>query len=145
MLSIDVTFHLMSCFDDLPDLSLIEIFSHLSCVDALWAFSELNSRLTRLLLERGFYRHINLSFTRYNQFRTLLSLLRLNEIQSLVIDCYASSLQLNKWPYLPHLKILRVKGLRDYIDIFNFTLQHANTLTHLTVESNVHYIMVSDL
>jgi hypothetical protein len=115
----------MSSFEDLPDLSLIEILSYLSCVDALWTFSELNSRLTRLLFERGFYRHINLSFTRYYQFRT--------------------SLQLSKWPYLPHLKILRVKGLRDYIDIFNFTLQHVNTLTHLTVESNVHYIMVSDL
>ncbi|CAF3049788.1 unnamed protein product, partial [Rotaria socialis] len=103
---------------------------------ALQAFSELNIRLTILLLERGFYRNVNLSSSRYYQFQTLLPLLRLNEIHSLLIDCYASPLQLSKWPHLPHLKTLRVKCLPDYYDLYHFILQHAKSLLHLTVESS---------
>jgi hypothetical protein len=136
---------MITLFDDLPDLSLIEIFSYLSCSDALWTFSKLNIRLTALLFEQGFYRHVNLSSTRYYQFQTLLPLLRLDDIHSLVIDWYASPLQLSKWPYLPHLKTLRVKDIYDYFDICHFVLQHANILIHLTLESNEYYLRVSTL
>ena len=45
-------------FDELFDLSLIEIFSYLSAVNALSSFNNLNIRLTNLLTERGFYRCI---------------------------------------------------------------------------------------
>jgi len=134
---------MVTLFDGLPDLSLIEIFSYLSCVDALWTFGKLNTRLTILLIERGFYRHVNLSSTQCYQFQTLLSLLQLNEIQSLVVDCYASTLQLSKWPHLPCLKTLRLKGINDYDDICNFASQHANTLTHLTVQSSTYDRRVS--
>ncbi|CAF0831231.1 unnamed protein product [Rotaria sordida] len=100
---------MVAFFDDLPDLTMLEILSYLSCADALWTFSTLNNRLTMLLLERGVNRHVNLSSTQYYQFQKLLPLLRLNEIDSLIIDCYASALQLTKWPYLPHLKKLQIK------------------------------------
>jgi hypothetical protein len=71
------------------------------------------------------------------------SLFRLNEIESLVIDCNASPLQLKVSPYLPDLRILRVKGVQDWVDVFNFAQQHANTLTHLTVESSKYFSTVS--
>jgi hypothetical protein len=127
---------MVSCFNDLADLSLIEIFSYLSCVDAVLTFSSLNTRLTALLIEVGFYRHVNLSSTRYDQFQSILSLFQLNQIESLVIDCYASPLQLKNWPYLSHLRTLIVKGVRELIDVFEFAKQHANTLTHLTAKSS---------
>ncbi len=134
---------MIGLFDNLPDLSLIEIFSYLSCVDALWSFSNLNSRLTTLLTERGFYRHVNLSSTRNKQFKIILSILRLNEIESLVIDRCASPLQLRCWPHLPNLKTLRLQGVRDFIDAFKLAKKHANTLTHLTVESTAYFYTVS--
>jgi len=134
---------MVTLFNDLPDLAVIEIFSYLSCVDALWCFNNLNIRLTKLLIERGFYYHVNLSSTRYHRFKTFLSLLRFNEIQSLIIDCYSSPLQLRCWPYLPYLRILKVKGVRDFVDVFNFAQQHATTLTHLTVESSKYFETVS--
>ncbi|CAF3947738.1 unnamed protein product [Rotaria sp. Silwood1] len=54
----------------------------------------LNTRLTILLMEGNFCCPVNLSPTRYFQFQTFLSLLQLNKIQLLVINCYASPLQL---------------------------------------------------
>jgi hypothetical protein len=134
---------MITLFDNLADLSLIEIFSYLSCVDCVYSFSNLNTRLTALLIEQGFYRHVNLSSTRYHQFQSILSLFRLNEIQSLIIDCYASPLQLKVWPYLPDLRILRVKGVRNFVNVFSFAKQHAKTLTHLTVESSRYFATVS--
>ncbi|CAF1400667.1 unnamed protein product [Adineta steineri] len=130
---------MVTIFDNLADLSLIEIFSYLSCVDALWCFNNLNIRLTRLLIERGFYYHINLSSTRFHRFRKFLSLLRFNEIESLIIDCYSSPLQLRCWPYLPHLRILKVKGVRNVINVFNFAQRHSTTLTHLVVKSSEYF------
>ena len=46
----------------LPDIVLLEIFSYLSCEDALYAFDSLNNRrLSHLLEERGAFRQICLS------------------------------------------------------------------------------------
>jgi hypothetical protein len=134
---------MVTLFDDLPDLSLLEICSYLSCTDALWCFSNLNIRLTSLLIERGFYYHIDLSSTRYHQFKVLLSLLQFSEIQSLIIDCYSSPLQLRCWPYLPHLKTLKLKGVRIYADVLKFVQQHGATLTHLALESSKYFQTVS--
>ena len=133
----------MIIFDNLPDLSLIEIFSYLSCFDAIHSFSNLNTRLNMLLTERDFFCHINLSCARYDQFQTVVSLLRLNDIQSLVIDYYASPLQLKSWPCLPNLRRLIVKGVRSRMDVFHFAQQHADTLIHLTVESSRYLSTVS--
>jgi hypothetical protein len=99
--------------------------------------------LTALIAERGFFHHVNLSSARYDQFHSILSILRLNEIQSLIIDCYASPLHLKTWPHLPHLKSLAVKGVRDWIDVFNFCKAYGNTLTHLAVQSNKYFCTVS--
>ncbi|CAF3343288.1 unnamed protein product [Rotaria sp. Silwood1] len=130
---------MISLFDQLPDLTLLEIFSYLSCADALWSFSKLNSRLTTLLTERGFYRHVNLSSTGKKQFETIFSKLRLNEIQSLVIDRCTSPLQLKRWPHLTHLTALRLQGVRNFREVFKLAKKHSQTLTHLTVESSRYF------
>ena len=100
---------MLSRFDNLPYLAFIDIISYLSCIDALWTFGNLNIHLIKLLIERSSYQHVNLSSTRYCQFQTFFSILRLNEIQSLAIDCYVSSLQLRTWPYVPNLRTLKLK------------------------------------
>jgi hypothetical protein len=127
---------LFAVFDDLPDLVVIELFSFFSSIDVLWSFTRLNDRLTTLLSERGYFRRINLSSARRSQFDTLLSLLTLENIDSLAIDSDASPLQLTRWPHLRRLKTLRLTGLRYFDDLLTFLLRHATTLTHLTIESN---------
>ncbi len=134
---------LITCFDDLPDLVLIELFSYLSSFDILWGFTHLNQRLTMLITERGFLYHINLSLARYHQFNTILRFLPLNDIQSLSIDSDASPLQLTRWPYLPRLRTLRIIGVHNHDDLLLFLLLHAATLTHLIIKSNERMVPVS--
>ena len=129
--------------DDLPDLALIELFSYLSSVDILCAFTCLNDRLTALLAERDFFRYVDLSPVRYRQFDILLRLLPLNDIETLAIDSNASPLQLFRWPYLPRLMRLRLTGVREYNNILIFVLLHAATLTHLTITSSKSFLTVS--
>jgi hypothetical protein len=133
----------ITCFDDLPDLVLIEIFSYLSSIDILWGLTRLNCRLTMLVTERGFFHDINLSTAHYHQFNTILHFLSLNDIQSLAMDSDASPLQLTHWPHLPRLKTLRIIGVYNYDELSNFLLLHAATLTHLIVKSNERLIPVS--
>jgi hypothetical protein len=134
---------LITCFDDLPDLVLIELFSYLSSIDILWGFTHLNHYLTKLIIERGFFSHINLSLARYDQFNTILRFLPLNDIQSLSIDSDASPLQLICWPYLPRLRTLRIISVNNYDDLLLFLLVHAATLTHLIIISNERLVPVS--
>lgn len=133
----------MSLFDDLPDLVFIELFNYLSSTDILWAFGDFSDRLRAIVFERGFFRHINLSQTHLHQFDTVLRLLPLANIESLVIDSYASPLQLTRWPYLPRLITLRLKGLREFEDVCTFVLRHAATLVNLTFETNGLHMSVS--
>ena len=133
----------VSVFDDLPDLALIELFTYLSSFDALWSFSRINYRLTILLAERGFLRRLNLSPARFGQFNILFDLFTLKDIQSLAIDCDGSPLQLIRWPRLPQLRTLRIKGVCNVGDLKIFLLVHAATLTHLILESNQDDMMVS--
>ncbi|CAF2852935.1 unnamed protein product, partial [Rotaria sp. Silwood2] len=102
---------MISLFDDLPDLILLEIFSYLCCVDALWSFSNLNSCLTTLLKER----------------------------ESLVIDRCASPLQLRRWSHLTNLTTLRLQGVRNFRNVFKFAIKHVNTLSHFTVQSSGYF------
>jgi hypothetical protein len=134
---------LMTRFDDLPDLALLEIFSYLSSLNILWTFTCLNDRFTALVAERGFFHHVNLSSARLSQFDSLQCLLPLNEIQSLTIDINASPLQLARWPYLPSLTKLRFKVLRDFDDILKFVVLHAATLTHILIQTNTLFHMVN--
>jgi hypothetical protein len=133
-----------SVFDHLADLVLIEILSYLSSTDALCAFTCLNARWTRLLAERGFFRQVNLSATYSRQFDQLLQILSLNHIETLVIDRSASPLQLRRWPYLPRLTKLHMRGVREYDTILSFALLHAATLTHVTIQSDGYSLTVSD-
>jgi hypothetical protein len=96
-----------------------------------------------LIIERGFFHHINLSLARYHQFNTILGFLPLNDIQSLAIDCDESSLQLTRWPYLPCLRTLRIICVYNHDDLFLFILLHAATFTHLIIKSNERMIRVS--
>ena len=134
---------LITCFDDLPDLVLIEFFSYLSSIDILWGFTHLNQRLTMLIIERGFFYHINLSVARYDQFNKILHFLPLNDIQSLATDSDASPLQLTHWPYLPCLRTLRIIDVYNSDELSLFVLLHATTLTHLIIKSNERLIPVS--
>ena len=131
-------------FNNVPDLALIEILSYLSSTDALCAFTCLNDRWTRLIAERGFFRQVNLSPTYYRQFRQLLQILPLDDIETLVIDRTASPLQLIRWPYLPRLTRLHLRGVREYDSILFFALIHVATLTHITIESDEYSLTVSD-
>ncbi len=130
-------------FDGLPDLVLIEVFCYLHSFDVLWGFTRLNHRLTALIVEQGFFRHVNLSQARRHQFDTVLEVLRLTNIESLAIDSDASHLQLLQWPHLPHLTSLRLQGVRDHDDVLKFVLRHAAALIHLTVESGRQFLAVS--
>ncbi len=134
----------ITCFNDLSDLVLIELFSYLSSFDILWGFTHLNHRLTSLITERRFFCHINLSLARPHQFNTILRFLPLNDIQSLAIDSDASPLQLTRWPYLPRLRTLRIVGAYNYDDLFLFVLLHTATLTHLIIKSNERLVPVSN-
>jgi hypothetical protein len=87
---------LITQFDDLPDLVIIDLFSYLTSIDVLWAFANFNHRLRKLVHERGFFCHINLSSARLSKFNTLLTLIPLNQIESLVIDMEASTLQISR-------------------------------------------------
>jgi hypothetical protein len=127
---------LITQFHDLPDLFIIDLFTYLTSIDVLWAFVNLNHRLRKLVNERGFFRHINLSSARLSKFDTLLALLPLNQIEILVIDIGASTLQLSRWPHLSSLTTLRLYGLRDFQDATSFILRHSVSLIHLTLGTN---------
>ncbi|CAF2847053.1 unnamed protein product [Rotaria sp. Silwood2] len=127
---------LITCFNDLPDLVLIELFSYLSSYDILWGFIHLNQRLTMLIIERGFFYYINLSLSYYHQFNKILHFLPLNSIQSLAIDSDTSPLQLTRRSYLSSLTTLRIIGTYNHDDLLLFLLLHAATLTHLIIKSN---------
>ena len=107
-------------FDDLSDLALIELFSYLSCADVLYGLTYLNHRLTALIAERASFRHVNLSSIRRRQFNTILCRLAVHDIETLVIDCAVSPLQLLTWPYLPRLTTLRLTGVRNFTDVAIF-------------------------
>lgn len=134
---------MITTFDNLPDLVLIEIFSYLSCADVLSAFTCLNGRITELLAERGFFRHVDLSSLFRVQFDQLLRVLPLDDIETVTIDRHASPLQLRRWPYLPRLRRLHLKGVREYDSVLRFVLIHAATLTHITIQSSEYFLTVS--
>lgn len=133
----------ITSFDDLSDLVLIELLSYLSSFDILWGLTCLNQRLTTIIIERGYFHHINLSSARYEQFKTIVDFLPLNEIESIVIDTDASPLQLTHWPYLPRLRTLRIVGPYDLDDLLIFLLLHAATITNLIIKSNRRLVPVS--
>jgi hypothetical protein len=122
----------------------ISLVSYLNSVDVLWAFANLNNRLRKLVNEREFFRHINLSSARLSKFNTLLTLIPLNQIESLVIDIGASLLQILHlhWLDLPSLTTLRLYGLRDYEDATNFILRHSTSLVHLTLGTDNRFMSV---
>jgi hypothetical protein len=131
-------------YENLADLVLIEIFSYLSSFDIIWGLVGLNQRINSLLVERRYFRDVNFSLARHCQFTEVVQMLPLNLIESLTIEINASPLQLSHWPYLPRLSTLRLKGIREYNDVIAFVQLHADTLTHLILETRVEFISVSN-
>ena len=76
----------------------MKLFNYLSSVDILWAFTKfnLNNHIQALINERSFFRHIDLSAACLSKFDTLLTILRLNQIETLIINVEASSLHLSR-------------------------------------------------
>jgi hypothetical protein len=133
---------IMACFCSLPDLVLLEIFSYLSCEDALFAFAELNiNRLIDLLVEHGAFRHICVSSALSRQRYLVLKarIWRLDSVRSLVVeDIFAGIVfeYTSSDRYFPSLVELRLLRLRRIVkSITQFVIAHASTLTHLTVTS----------
>ena len=120
-------------FDNIADLFFIDLFKYLSSIDILSAFTNLNSRIQIIIDERGFFRRINLSSARLSKFDIRFTVLPLNQIEILIINTEASTLQLSRWPYLT---TLRLYGLRDFIDATKFILKHSTSLIHLNLETN---------
>ena len=133
---------LITQFDDLPDLVIIDLFSYLTSIDVLSVFTDLNHRLRKLVDERGYFRHINFSSARLSKFEILLTLISPTKIESLIIDIGASILQLSRWPDLPSLTTLRIYGLRDFEDATSFILRHSVSLVHLTLGTNNKFMSV---
>jgi len=136
---------LLTRFDDLPDLVLIEIFSYLSSFNILWGFTYLNQRITSLLVERRYFGCVDLSPSRHFQFNKIVQEILVNKIECLTIDINASPLQLSYWPYLPRLFRLQLKGVRYYDDVIIFLLLHSATLTHLIIDTRFEFRSVSKL
>ena len=130
-------------FEHLPDLFLLELFHYLSSTDVLWSFINLNHRIQQLIRERGFFRHLNLSSASLYKFDTLLALVPPTEVRTLVVNIEASSLQLSRFPHLPHLTALRLCGVRQLKDAYDFILRHSQSLVHLTFETNDLFAPVS--
>ena len=131
-------------FDDLADLALLEMLSYLSCADALCAFTCVNDRCSRLLEEQGFFRQVNLSAPYCREFHQLLQIIPLDYIETLVIDRTSSPLHLIRWPYLPRLTRLHLRGVCDYDSILSFVILHTATLTHITIQSDQYSLTLSD-
>ncbi|CAF3473121.1 unnamed protein product [Rotaria sp. Silwood2] len=117
----------ITVFNDLPDLVLLELFSYLSSTDILWGWAFLNNLLTSLITELGFFCHVNLSSAHRHQFDTILRRIPLNKIESLIIDIDASPLQLSRWPHLPRLITLKLKGTGRSLD-FEYPMYKFSTL-----------------
>ena len=104
--------------------------------------TNLNNRIQVLINERGVFRHIDLSAASLSKFDLLLTILPLNQIETLIIDVEASPLQLSRWPNLPHLTKLRLYGLRDFLDATDCILRHSTSLLYLTLETSELFMFV---
>jgi hypothetical protein len=130
-------------FSLLADIVLLEIFSYLSCSDALYAFAEFhNLRFIDLLYERGAFGQICLSaeLPRRQYINLLESIWRFDSVRSLVVmDSIADHIvALAPRQLFPSLNDLRLLHLRHILDgTAAFIVAHAHTLTHLTITPTV--------
>jgi hypothetical protein len=126
-------------FSSLPDIVLLEIFSHLSCEDALYAFADLHDfHLVDLLQERGAYRHMCLSSQlSVRQFTLLKRIWRYDLVRSLVCKHLFSDFDYMACQVFPSLTEFRLLFVCCPSDSFTwFVIRHASTLTHFTLTAN---------
>ena len=130
-------------FDDLPELVYIELFQYLSSVDILLSLLVYSNHIQQLVHERGFSRRINLSSASLYKFDALLKRLPLTQIETLVVDMDASSLQFSRFPYLSNLTTLRLYGVRNLTDAYKFIRRHSRSLQCLTLDTSCLFRPVS--
>jgi hypothetical protein len=76
----------MVYLEDLPDEILLLIYRYLNCIDILYAFTDLNKRIERTLLE--YKQHINLQYISFKQFNFFIQSVPTlkDNVLSLVVD-----------------------------------------------------------
>jgi hypothetical protein len=129
-------------FLSLADIVLLEIFSYLSCEDALDAFADLQDfRLVQLLKERGAFYQICLSSQLSIQRYTFLALniWRFDLVRSFVCkelfsDFFRNFITHQRFPSLTELRLLYVRWPTKTIT--DFVIAHASTLTHFVLSSS---------
>jgi hypothetical protein len=128
-----------SHFLSLPDIVVLEIFTYLSCEDALYAFVNLqDSNLINLLMGHGAFRQICLSsqLTRHQYLVLSKGIWRYNLVRSFVCKemfsdfvNYFAPRQI--FPCLTELRILYLYCSSEYIK--EFIIAHSSTLKRLIV------------
>ncbi|CAF2837816.1 unnamed protein product [Rotaria sp. Silwood2] len=81
----------ISNFESLPDELLLEVCKYLLCVDVLFSFDNLNTRMTCMISD--YYRHVSLHKASYTQSHELCSKILPNigaQIKTLIIDNFYS-------------------------------------------------------
>ncbi|CAF4559646.1 unnamed protein product, partial [Rotaria sp. Silwood2] len=119
----------ISNFESLPDELLLEVCKYLLCVDVLFSFYNLNTRMTCMISD--YYRHVSLHKASYTQSHELCSKILPNigaQIKTLIIDNCYSALQAIAFPkyfqnslslYFPELqKIILVSFRPDPLLVF---------------------------
>jgi hypothetical protein len=141
-----------SHFLSLPDLVLLDVFWCLSCEDVLYAFAQLGiCRLTELLAERGAFRHICLSYLLPKEQFTYLTkhVWSPQFVRSLVLHelfcefIIGTALLGQSFPILQDLRLLEMRFPNPIVT--RFILSHSDTLTNLTITSNVQTCTSDDL
>jgi hypothetical protein len=129
-------------FSSLSDIPLLEIFSYLSCEDALYAFADLHDHhLVDLLRERGAYYHIclspQLSVEQYVCLR--FDIWHYDLVRSLVCkEMFSDYISLvTPYPLFPSLTDLQLHFLRSPLEgVAQFVIAHASTLTHFILTTS---------
>jgi hypothetical protein len=128
-----------SHFTSLPDIVLLEIFTYLSCEDALYAFANLQeSHLIDLLTEHGAFRQICLSsqLSRHQYLVLSNGIWRYDLVRSFVCkemfsDCINDLAPCEIFPCLTELRILYLRCSSECVG--EFIIAHSSTLKRLTV------------
>ncbi len=129
-----------SHFMSLPDIIFLEIFTYLSCEDALYAFADLHDfHLIDLLTEHGAFRQICLSsqLSRHQYDVLSTGIWRYDLVRSFVckeiFSDYVSYLTpCERFTSLTELRALFLRGHDG--GLAKFVIAHSSTLTHLSMK-----------
>jgi hypothetical protein len=126
-------------FTSLPDVVLLDVFTYLSCEDALYAFADLQeSHLIDLLTEHGAFRQICLSsqLSRHQYLILSKGIWRYDLVRSFVCkemfsDFINHFAPCQIFPFLIELRILLLRCPQEEVGVF--VIGHSSTIKRLTV------------